>query len=83
MTLKDFEQKLPGGETVDATITHRQEAVQRFFGAGLGSDEIGIFPLHGAALAQALGDGVTVSFQVAEGERRHDVSGSQPASCRG
>ena len=63
MMLKDSNNKLPGGETVDATMTIDKKPFDGFSARVLGSDEIGIFPLHGAALAQALGDGVTVVFK--------------------
>ena len=63
MMLKDSNNKLPGGEAVDATMTIDKKPFDGFSARVLGSDEIGIFPLHGAALAQALGDGVTVVFK--------------------
>jgi hypothetical protein len=63
MMLKDTNNKLPGGETVDASLTIDKKPFDGFSARVLGSDEIGIFPLHGAALEQALGDGVTVVFK--------------------
>jgi hypothetical protein len=62
MMLKDTNNKLPGDETVDATLTIDKKPFDGFSARVLGSDEIGIFPQHGAALEQALGDGVTVVF---------------------
>jgi hypothetical protein len=63
MMLKDSNNKLPDGEAVDATLTIDSKPFDGFSARVLGSDEIGIFPLHGAALARALGDGVTVVFK--------------------
>ena len=63
MVLKDTNNKLSEGDAVDATLTIDEKPFDGFSARVLGSDEIGIFPLHGAALAQALGDGVTVVFK--------------------
>jgi hypothetical protein len=63
MVLKDTNNKLSEGDAVDATLTIDERPFDGFSARVLGSDEIGIFPLHGAALAQALGDGVTVVFK--------------------
>jgi hypothetical protein len=63
MMLKDTNNNLPGGETVDATLTIDKNPFDGFSARVLGGDEIGVFPQHGAALEQALGDGVTVVFK--------------------
>lgn len=60
--LKDSSLKLPEGKPVEATLKIENKPFAGFSAQVLGSDEIGIFPEHGAALALALGDGVPVTF---------------------
>ena len=63
MMLKDSSLDLPGGQPVEATLTVDNAPFSGFEAHALGSDEIGIFPQHGAALGTALGDGVNVAFK--------------------
>jgi len=63
MMLKNTGLDLPEGQPVEATLTFDDKPFAAFAARVLGHDEIGIFPEHGAALAQALGDGVTFSFK--------------------
>jgi hypothetical protein len=63
LMLKDSVLNLPGNEGVPATLTIDDKPFISFESHVLGSDEIGIFPQHGAALAAALGDGVTLNFK--------------------
>jgi hypothetical protein len=60
--LKDSTLKLPEGKPVEATLKIENKPFVDFSAHVLGSDEIGIFPEHGTALASALGDGVPVTF---------------------
>jgi hypothetical protein len=60
--LKDSSLKLPEGKPVEATLKIENKPFVDFSAHVLGSDEIGIFPEHGMALALALGDGVAVAF---------------------
>jgi hypothetical protein len=60
--LKDSSLKLPEGKPVEATLKIENKPFVDFSAHVLGSDEIGIFPEHGMALAVALGDGVPVAF---------------------
>jgi hypothetical protein len=60
--LKDSTLKLPEGKPVEATLKIENKPFVDFSAHVLGSDEIGIFPGHGTALALALGDGVPVTF---------------------
>ena len=63
MMLKDSNNHLPSGEPVNAALTIDKKRFDGFEARVLGSDEIGIFPQHGAALALALADGATVVFK--------------------
>ena len=63
MMLKDSNNNLPPGKSVDGDLAIDKKPFDGFSAKVLGSDEIGIVPQHGAALAQALGDGVTVVFK--------------------
>jgi hypothetical protein len=60
--LKDSSLKLPEGQPVEATLKIENKPFVDFSAHVLGSDEIGIFPEHGTALANALGDGAPVAF---------------------
>jgi hypothetical protein len=62
MMLKDSSLKLPAGKKVEAVLTIDKKPFADFTAQVLGSDEIGIFPGHGLALAQAVGDGAPVAF---------------------
>jgi hypothetical protein len=62
MMLKDSSLKLPEGQKVEAALTIDKKPFVDFAAQVLGSDEIGIFPGHGTALAQAVGDGAPVAF---------------------
>ncbi len=62
MMVKDSTLNLPEGKPVDATLKLDNKPFTGFTAQVLGSDEIGIFPEHGAALAQALGDGAAAHF---------------------
>jgi hypothetical protein len=57
MTLKDSNLHLPESAPVEATLRFDQTAFTGFSAQTQGSDEIGIFPAHGAALAKALENG--------------------------
>jgi hypothetical protein len=57
MMVKDSILRLSEGKPVEATLKIENKAFAGFTAQVLGSDEIGIFPDHGIALAQALGDG--------------------------
>ena len=63
MMLKNTGLDQPEGKPVEATLAFDGKPFGDFSARFLGHDEIGIFPAHGAALAQALGDGVTLSFK--------------------
>ena len=63
MMLKDSNLNLPENQPVEATLAIDQKPFAGFESHVLGSDEIGLFPQHGAALAAALGDGVTFNFK--------------------
>jgi hypothetical protein len=62
MMLKDSVLNLPGGQPVQATLSINGKPFTGFEAHVLGNDEIGVFPEHGAALAQALGDGADAKF---------------------
>ena len=62
MMLKDSSLKLPEGQKVEAALTIDKKPFVDFAAQVLGRDEIGIFPGHGTALAQAVGDGAPVAF---------------------
>jgi hypothetical protein len=62
MLLKDSALHLPGGATIDATLKLDDKPFTGFLAQVEGADEIAIFPDHGAALATALGDGVSAHF---------------------
>ena len=62
MMVKDSALNLPEGKPVDATLSLDNKPFAGFSAQVLGNDEIGIFPEHGAALAQALGDGAAAHF---------------------
>ncbi len=63
MMLKDSSNHLPPGEPVDATLAIDKKPFGGISAQVLGGDEIGIFPQHGAALAQALAEGAIVKFR--------------------
>ena len=63
MMLKDSNNHLPPGEPVDATLAIDKKPFAGISAQVLGSVKIGIFPQHGAALAQALGEGAIVVFK--------------------
>jgi hypothetical protein len=63
MMLKNSGLNLPEGQPVEATLAFDGKPYTAFSAHTLGRDEIGLFPEHGAAFAQALGDGVTFSFK--------------------
>lgn len=62
MLLKDSALHLPGGATVDATLKLDGKPFTGFSAQVEGADEIAISPDHGAALAAALGDGISAHF---------------------
>jgi hypothetical protein len=64
MMVKDSTLNLPEGKPVDATLKLDNKPFTGFTAQVLGSDEIGIFPEHGAALKLALGDGAAAHFDV-------------------
>ncbi len=64
MMLKDSNRNSPGGQPVEASLKIGDKPFTEFSARGLGNDEIGIFPQHGAALALALGDGAALAFKV-------------------
>ena len=63
MMLKNTGLHQPEGAPVEATLAIDGKPFTALSVHMLGHDEIGLFPAHGAALAQALGDGVTFSFK--------------------
>jgi hypothetical protein len=69
MMVKDSTLKLPEGQDVPATLKIENKPFTGFSAHVLGSDEIGIFPQHGLALADALGDGVPVTFDAPKIEK--------------
>jgi hypothetical protein len=62
MLLRDTTLNLPGGMSLDATLKLDNKPFVGFSAQVEGSDEIAVFPDHGAALASALGDGVAAHF---------------------
>jgi hypothetical protein len=64
MMLKDSSRNLPEGQPVEASLKIGDKPFTGFSARVLGSDEIGIFPQHGTALALALGDGAALAFKV-------------------
>jgi hypothetical protein len=68
MLLKDTVLNLPGGQTLDATLKLDTKPFVGFSAQVEGSDEIAVFPDHGAALALALGDGVSAHFDALKTE---------------
>jgi hypothetical protein len=67
--LKDSTLKLAEGQRVNATLKIENKPFGDFSAHVLGSDEIEILPQHGTALAQALGDGVDVTFDALKVEK--------------
>ena len=63
MMLKNTGLDRPEGQPVEATLSFDGKPFTGIAVHMLGHDEIGIFPEHGTAFAQALGDGVTFSFK--------------------
>ncbi len=63
MMLKNTGLDRPEGQPVEATLAFDGKPFTGIAVHMLGHDEIGIFPEHGTAFAQALGDGVTFSFK--------------------
>lgn len=70
MLLKDSGLDLPGGPgtPIKATFKINDKAFPDFSAEVEGRDEIAIFPDHGAALAAALGDGVTAQLDALNAE---------------
>ena len=62
MLLKDSTVNVPGETPVESTLTIAGKPFAGLDAHALGTDEIGIFPQHGLALATALGDGIEVDF---------------------
>jgi hypothetical protein len=62
LLLSDTTLNLPGGKTLDATLTINDKPFAGFTAQVESSNEIAIFPDHGAALATALGDGAATHF---------------------
>ncbi len=69
MMIKDSILKLPEGQDIPAMLKIENKPFVGFSARVLGSDEIGIFPQHGLALADALGDGVPVTFDAQKIEK--------------
>jgi hypothetical protein len=69
MMVKDSILKLSEGQEVPATLKIDNKPFTGFAAHVLGGDEIGIFPQHGLALADALGDGVAVDFDARKIEK--------------
>ena len=63
MLLKDSFLNLPGGASVDSTFKIDDKPYAAYSAQVEGSDEIAIFPDHGADLAKALGDGASAHFE--------------------
>jgi len=63
MLLKDSFLNLPGGASVDSTLKIDDKPYAAYSAQVEGSDEVAIFPDHGADLASALGDGVSAHFE--------------------
>jgi hypothetical protein len=68
MLVKDSFLKLPGGASLDASLKIDGKPFTGFAAQVEGPDEIAIFPDHGAALAAALGDGVSAHFDAHSAE---------------
>ncbi len=69
MLLKDSNIDVPGEAPVESTFTIGGKPFSGYEAHALGSDEIGIFPQHGLALAAALGDGIEVDFNAPKVQR--------------
>jgi hypothetical protein len=69
MMVKDSILKLTEGQDVPAMLKIENKPFTGFSAHVLGGDEIGIFPQHGLALADALGDGVDVAFDAQKVEK--------------
>jgi hypothetical protein len=69
MMVKDSVLKLSEGQDIPATLKIENKPFTGFAAHVLGGDEIGIFPQHGLALADALGDGVAVAFDAQKIEK--------------
>ncbi len=69
MLLKDSNIDVPGEAPVASALAIGAKPFSGFDANALGTDEIGIFPQHGLALAAALGDGVDVDFNAPKVER--------------
>jgi len=69
MMVKDSILKLSEGQEVPATLKIENKPFTGFAARVLGGDEIGIFPQHGLALADALGDGAPVTFDAPKIEK--------------
>jgi hypothetical protein len=69
MLLKDSNIDVPGEAPVESTLAIGGKPFPGYAAHALGSDEIGIFPQHGLALAAALGDGIEVDFNAPKVER--------------
>jgi hypothetical protein len=63
MMLKNTGLNQPENQPVEATLTFDGKPFTAFSAHMLGHDEVGVFPEHGNAFAQALGDGVTFDFK--------------------
>jgi hypothetical protein len=63
MMLKDTSLNLPQGQPVEATLIIDGKSFVGLSARVLGNDEIGVYPLHGAALALALGNGASLVFK--------------------
>jgi hypothetical protein len=69
LMVKDSILKLSEGQDIPATLKIENKPFAGFAAHVLGGDEIGIFPQHGLALADALGDGVAVAFDAQKIEK--------------
>jgi len=69
MMLKDSSLNLPEGQPLEASLAIDKKPFAAFSSHMLGGDEIGIFPQHGLALADALGDGAPVTFDAPKIEK--------------
>lgn len=63
MMLKDSSLTQHGGDKLDATLSFGGKPFTGFTAQMLSADEIGIFPQHGLALAQALGEAERFDFK--------------------
>jgi len=78
MMLKDSELNLTEGEPVEATLTAGSEPFTEFSAYNLGTDEIGVFPQHGLALAKAIDKSEHLDFKSKPVQMKFPIAGAMP-----